>query len=270
MFLRIFKHLLPRSRAWIITIEKTLRQFFEGLAAAIDPHKEYYDDIYDDIFPQTTRELERWEKQFGLPTVDLTIQQRRDRLEATWKAMGGQSPRYIQDTLQGAGFDVYVHEWWVPGTEPPVGTKGAATARNPFSVLFPTSAATQSTVECGEPLAECGEPTAECGNVFNTLGYPLVNKILRSVSELLVLCGEPFAECGEPAAECGERAPIEQKPVVYAIPQNPDKWPYFLYIGASTFGDLASLPKERRNEFEELILKIGPAQQWLGMLVVYT
>ena len=31
-FLRVFKHLLPNARAWRITVDKKLRQFFEGLS----------------------------------------------------------------------------------------------------------------------------------------------------------------------------------------------------------------------------------------------
>lgn len=273
MFLRIFKHLLPRAHAWAIIIDKQLRQFFAGLAAALgDASKLFLDLIFLDLLPQETRALREWETTWALPLVEgLTEQQRRDRLAGQWAALGGQSPRYIQDTLQAAGFDVYVHEWWVPGSEPPVGVKACATPRNPSTVLFSSSAALQQTIECGEPLAACGEPTAEAGNVTSSLGYPLVNKIFESVSTLNVLCGEPLAVCGEPSAESGgSTGGAGQNPVVYTLPTDPEKWPYILYIGAATFGDLAAIPSERRNEFENLCLKVCPAEQWLGIMAAYT
>jgi hypothetical protein len=55
----------------------------------------------------------------------------------------------------------------------------------------------------------------------------------------------------------------------YNITTDPDTWPYYLYIGGETFGDLAQIPESRRTEFETLCLKICPNQQWIGALVEY-
>jgi hypothetical protein len=128
MFFNVFKHVLPRARAWRLTIDKQLRQFFEGLAPVGDDAKEYYDGIYQDIDPQTTRCIGLWEKEFALPDTGMTEQERRDRLDSAWKALGGQSPRYIQDTLQNAGFDVYIHEWWWPEVPLIITVSGTGTA----------------------------------------------------------------------------------------------------------------------------------------------
>lgn len=272
MFLRLFKHLLPRARAWSITIAGPLRQFFEGLAASIGaPVRLYLDLILLDLFPDTTRELELWEAQFDLRyTSGLTEAARRERLAGAWQALGGQSPRYIQDTLRGAGFDVYVHEWWVPGSEAAPGIHAAPVVRNPFSYLYATSTGGGGGMECGELLAECGEALAECGNVLTGLGYPLVNKLLRTTFAYVVECGEAVAECGEVAAECGDRGGFFDTPVIYTIPSVSSTWPYFMYIGGPVFGPLATVPADRRDEFEELILKIKPAHVWAGLMVVYT
>ena len=107
-------HLLPNARAWRLTITKTLRSFFEGLTYIWTDPREFIDLVWKDIDPATTRELDMWEEQFDLPNRGLTESERRDRLAAAWKASGGQSPRYLQDTLQAAGFEVYIHEWWDP------------------------------------------------------------------------------------------------------------------------------------------------------------
>lgn len=271
MFLRVFKHLLPTGRAWRITTEKKLRQFFEGLTSAPEDVRDYADNVFDAVFPQTTGELPAWENQFGLVSSGLTEQARRDRLEATWKALGGQDPRYIQDTLQANGFDVYVHEWWVPGTEPAVGVQGAATPRNPFDYLVDVGGSVKYVVECGEPLAECGETGAEAGNTANTIaGYPLVNKLVFTSPDYIVLSGKPDARSGEPEALAGNFVQFTNRRREYAIPPQMDKWPYFLYIGGETFPTLATVPASRRDEFEDLCLKICPAQQWLGMLINYS
>lgn len=268
-FLRVFKHLLPRGRAWRLTVDKRLRQFFEGLSGVSESIRQHIDRVWLDIFPKTTRELSAWEKQFGLRGTGLSDQQRRDRLDAAWKALGGQDPRYIQDTLRANGFDVYVHEWWQPGTEPAPGSSACATPRNPLMYLRREFTGVTLLVECGEPLAQCGEDFAQAGNSLQPVGYPLVNKILETKPDILPLCGEPVAEAGEPDALCGNYLGFRDEVKNYIVPREPEKWPYFLYIGGEVFGDIARVDPKRRDEFEALCLKICPAQQWLGMLVEY-
>lgn len=189
---RTLQHLLPDGAAWRTTADKLLRRLFAGLAEEPGAIVGFVDDVYDDLLPQTTRELEAWEKQFALRGIG-TDQERRDILEATWQATGGQSPRYLQDVLQGAGFDLYVHEWWSSG--PPY------VARDPRSY---TNEPLIGTVQCGEPLAQCGEPTA-LANAFlvNEPGY-IVNLTLQPTAPppvpddsskwpfFVYVCGEVF------------------------------------------------------------------------------
>ena len=258
----IFKHLLPRAAAWSLTINKPLRQFFEGLSGFIASTRLFFDLVWFDIFPDTTREIDAWEQQFGLSRLTLTEQERRDRLTGAWAATGGQSPRYIQDTLQAQGFPVYVHEWWQPGTQPPV-------AHNPLLLLRESSLESTYLNECGEPLAECGELLAECGETLEPVGYPLVNIILQTEKLLQVECGEVTAICGEELAVSGGFQDFGLRRREYVIPDDPTKFPYFLYLGAEVFPSPAFIPQSRKLEFERLCLKICPAQQWLGMRVKY-
>lgn len=269
MFLRVFKHLLPQARAWRLTVDKRLRQVFQGLAGSAADVKTFTDRVWGDIFPGTTRELSAWENQWGLRAVGLNEQQRRSRLAAAWQALGGQDPRYIQDTLQANGFDVYVHEWWEPGTEPALGVKACATPRNPLLYLRRDSTGAPILVECGELFAECGEPSAEAGNSLSPAGYPLVNRVFPTTPGFIVLAGEVFAECGEEEAESGNYEGFRVGELNYTVPSDPDKWPYFLYIGGQDFPELAVVDPKRRQEFEELCLKICPLQQWVGILVSY-
>jgi len=269
-WLNIFKHLLPTGKAWRLTTNKALRRFFSGLAEAIGPpFKLFFDQVWQDIFPATTRELDQWEDQWALPGSGLTTQERRDRLDAAWKALGGQSPKYIQDTLRAHGFDVYVHEWWVPGSEPAVNVKACVTPRSPILYLRREFTGRTSGVECGEALAACGEDFAQCGNGVEPRGYPLVNRILQTVPDLFILAGEEVAACGEASALCGNYTSFATEYKNYIIPLDPDKWCYFLYIGAQDITDIAQVDSSRREEFEMLCLKICPAQQWLGILVEY-
>src|SRR5690349_24823396 len=100
LFFRVFQHLLPRSEAWKVTIQKTLRRFFEGLAEGTPASfRTFVDQVYEDVFPETTRELAAWEKQFGLEP-NASEAARRLALAAEWAATGGQSPAYIEGVLQ--------------------------------------------------------------------------------------------------------------------------------------------------------------------------
>lgn len=260
--LRQYQHILPRGQATDITADKELRQYFEGLANTWDDLIGFADDVFDDYYPDTTRELEQWELQFNLQGADaLTEQERRDRLIGAWSAVGGQSPRYLQDLFQAQGFDVYIHEWWSSGPNPYV-------ARNPNDYIS-DSLLPVYTCECGEDLAECGEPEAVCGDSDGPLGKLLVNKITVTEKNLTMLCGEPEAECGESLAEAGQFDTFNFDVLQYEIPNDPDFWPYFLYIGGEVFPNFATVPSARKNEFETLVRKYCPAQQWLGLLVNY-
>lgn len=269
MFLRIFKHLLPNARAWQITVDKKLRQFFEGLTGLGEDVNIFFDGVWLDIFPETTREIPAWENQFGLSNTLTDEQERRDRLDATWKALGGQSPRYIQDTLRAAGFDVYVHDWWVPGSEAAVNVKAAATPRNPLLYLNDGTTPVQYLANDGGLDMQDGDLiVAMDGATVGATGYPLVNKIqIPSLS--IIGDGSPLMFDGGVSAQDGTEL-TTYSPKQYVIPVDVTKYPYFLYIGGAVFPDHANVSASRRNEFETLCLKICPTQQWLGILVDYS
>lgn len=267
MFFRLIQHLLPNALAWRIGgaigslsgVEcgeaiaecgepdaesgntfvsgsggKMLARFFLGLSSLGQSFRPYADRVFLDIFPNETDDIEGWEAQFGIYRKGgLTELERRSRLAGAWKALGGQSPRYIQDTLQGRGFDVYIHEWWEPGTNPP-------TARDPRNYL--------------------GD-----GND----GYIIVSKVTETTTDLIVRAGDEDVRAGEDFMQAGNFSEFQFVEKTYEPPDDPDLWPYFLYIGGETFPNVAQVPVARRDEFEELCQKIKPAQQWLGILVEY-
>ncbi len=267
---KIFQHVLPNARAWRLTIDKKLRQLFVGLGEASQDVRTFFDLVLDDLYPQTTRALDEWEGQFGLSDTGLTEQERRDRLDATWKALGGQDPAYIQRTLRNNGFDVYVHEWWEPGTEPPVGVKACVTPRNPLLYIRRSTAPRVQLSACGYLTTMCGNLPAICGNGVEPVGYPLVNKVETSRKTYTASCGNLPTTCGNTFAQCGDFNGYRLDMLDYLVPLDPQKWPYFLYIGGENFPDLAQVPADRKNEFEALCLKICPTQDWIGVLVQYT
>lgn len=271
-FLRLYQHLLPDGRAWRTTINKRLRQFFQGLTVIPEDVKHAADQNFEDIFPATTTRIGEWEEQFGLQGLGVTEQERRDRLAATWlQLVGGQSPRYIQDTLQAAGFNVYVHEWWEPVPGRPYGGSvdgnATPTARDPFDYLW-DGVSPREFIGSGHDLAYCGGDVAFANSQIDPPGFVLVNKV-REKSQTPIGSGHVSAVCGGALAASGAET-LDFKEKDYQIPNDPDAFPYFLYIGGETFPEVATVSAQRRDEFEELCLKICPAQQWLGILVNYT
>jgi hypothetical protein len=234
-FFRTFQHLLPTGQAWRAVIDSTLRKFFLGLSEQPALTKAYVDNVYLDLFPETTRELNEWERQFGLSLTDMStpaaVVAGRLALAAEWRATGGQSPSYIQGVLRAAGFDVYVYDWWSSG--PPY------VARDPRTY---TEVALVGIYQCtGDGLPtqpQCSAlPTQpQCNDWLANEVYYLVNKDLT------------------------RRAPPP-------VPDDPDTFPYWFYIAGATFPTHAVVDITRRAEFERLVLKLRPLHLWGGVLV---
>lgn len=51
------------------------------------------------------------------------------------------------------------------------------------------------------------------------------------------------------------------------IPDDPNEWEGFVYIGGEEFPDRATVPEARRDEFEDLVLQIFPMDKWIVLLV---
>lgn len=234
LLFRLFQHLLPRALAWRITIAKNLRRYFEGLAAFAADVRTFIDLVYLDLFPPTTRELPSWEFQFALANSGEEAT-RRLRLAAAWAAQGGQSPDYIQTILHAAGFTtVFVYEWWVTGPPAPWTPRDPRDyTEQPLVGFYQCENTTPW--ECFDPGP--GEQLApHCDDTLaNEPGY-IVNLDLT------------------------RRAPPP-------VPDDPARWPYFLYFAGEDFPDLAPVDAARIDELKELLLRICPAQQWLVLMV---
>lgn len=221
-------HLLPTGEPFRLGANKALTKVLKGLAASGDDVRADADLGYLDLFPDSTRELEEWERQFGLnPAADASEADRRLLLAAEWRSTGGQSAAYIQGVLQTAGFNVFVHEWWA-SADPYV-------PRDPRDYVPSYSI---GTVQCGAAVAICGNPRARC-NGFTTTDPKYWSTLTLS-----------------------RNAPPP-------IPSDSARWPYFLYIGGETFPDEAIVELSRKSEFQRLIQKLKPSQQWVVTLVIY-
>jgi hypothetical protein len=235
LFMRVITHLLPTGAAWRLGFQKQIQKFFNGLTGLPSDARDFADAVYQDLFPSTTRELALWEAEFGL-VADPSDSVRRLNLAAAWKAGGGQSPSYIQGVLQTAGFNVFVHEWWASGP--------------PFVARDPRTYTTQpliGTFQCSPHSFGANQPQCTPTTVP---GGPTCDAFLANEVGYLV------------NIDLTRRAPPR-------VPDDPNTWPFFIYISAASFPTHATVPASRRAELERLVLKLRPTQQWVVMLVNY-
>lgn len=237
MWLRIFQHLLPDATAWRIVVQKTLRSFFEGLTGAPEAARQFADDVHNDLFPESTRELAAWEAQFGITPGSNDDATRRANLAGAWRAQGGQSPRYLQDVMQAAGFDVYLHEWWSSG--PPY------VARDPRDyTVQPLIGSNQCRPTTGAPAGaprRCRAKAPLSAHDPWRCNRWLANEVFYLVNLNLTREAPP------------------------PVSDDADTWPLWIYWASPDINVHAEVPAERRAEFERLLLKICPAHCWLGV-----
>ncbi len=238
MFFRLFQHLLPRGEAWKIRDVPNggtqLSQFFRGLANALEPIRAFFDGIWSEAMPATTTHLAEWEAQYGLePNADEAT--RRLNLAAEWAATGGQGKDYIEGVLQTAGFAVNLHEWWAPGP---------FVARDPRVYTVQPLIGSYQCTPTSAPAADqvCCAP--------GVIGQPQCNRFLQNDTHYIV-----------------NLALTDEAPP--PVPDAPEYWPYFFYVGGASFPDTAAVDPARRAEFERLLLKLRPQQQWIVTLIEY-
>jgi hypothetical protein len=257
-FFKIFKLLFPFSNAFSLFINKRLSQFIKGLSALPQDLKEYIQNIYLDLFPDTTRLLDKWNETFGIGFPAKIEDDQRMDLDTTWKAQGGQGFEYIQNVLNNAGFDVQVHE-----NNPPVDPD-----------LFLNSI----------PIMVANGPAAFAGNdqafAGKTGGDLLVNgPIVTNTPIYESICGGANIVCGNDRAVCGQFDKFGTEDKIYQITDDPDLWGAFFFIGGDATRNAITheletienidIPIERKPEFIRLILKLKPVQTWAGLMIDY-
>ena len=266
MFSRdVLNALFPSGSAWTPAAGGDYDNLLEGIAENSENLRARLDSLRHLRNPAKTPILSDLEKEYGvIPVAGSTEAQRRERL-AVLMFRRGELPTYefLEEILQAAGFDVYVHEN-SPAVDPAIFLAQA------FNML------------CGDLLpggndAQCGEPEAICASVGGEL---LVNgEFFEQSPNYSVQCDEPDALCGEPLICAGQYDSINLVLIEYDIPTVAGYWPLIFFVGgpatrdpvtgALTEIESASVPLARRLEFRRLILRYKPMCSWAGLIIVY-
>ena len=112
IFFKVFQYLYPRSKAFRSVIDGPFKKFLKGLSYVPEDLKHYLEGVYGDLFPDTTREISKWEEQFGLVfTTQYDDVTRRKLLKSFWNInTGGQASAYLERILQQVSTDFKVIE----------------------------------------------------------------------------------------------------------------------------------------------------------------
>lgn len=241
IYFRMFQHLLPRARAWQLILETQFREFIVGLSSIAEDVRLFFDAVWSDIWPTTTNQLDLWNEQWGLADTGLSVADQRTRVDAAWKKIGGQSPRYIEDVLQANGFNVFVHEFWGNGAAPAV----------PFVPPTPVDPAVDVPLLTDSDLLV---------NLIRTVDIQFLGAGDNSIDDSMMLAGQAEAQAGNVAGMTfGERS--------YTIPTDIEDRAYLMYVGDATFPARTTVDTGRQQEFRELVLSLLPQQQWAGLLI---
>ena len=76
-FLKVFKLLFPRVKSFELVFETKLKKFIRGLSVLPEDTKTETEKVFLDLFPETTRAFDEWEKQFAVLFASERSEERR-------------------------------------------------------------------------------------------------------------------------------------------------------------------------------------------------
>ena len=263
----IIDALIPEGSAWNVAPDGDLDHLYDGMAENVEYIVSQLSILSDIRDPSTTPILSDLEREYGISTnTNLTESQRRESLAAlVFQGENNGSKDDLQSVLQAAGFDVQVHEN-SPAVDPDNFLNNiflmVADGDNAYAGFYPTIP---------------GVYTSIAGKTGGSLLVNGATYIQRP--DYISVANGDYMYAGNGNAYAGKYEDLTQTLVIYPIPDDPNSWPFFFFVGGdatrNVSGELTdiefvNIPTERREEFERLILKYKPIHTWAGLMVNYT
>lgn len=242
---KITKQLYPTGRAFRIPSNGIMERLHDALivseAQMIEDALSTLDVILPDNDNFTVEDAQRWEQRLGMisnSSVSLA-----DRKAAIIRKMNHpgtilarQSHDYLQDSLQLAGFDVYVHE--------NIPEQTIEELLQPSSMTGQQGDGQQGDFQQGDvhssysSLFQCVQQGMIQQGLFQQGECIYLNKVVNNIDENLDI---PFPIVGNYRST--------------------------FFIGGEVLGTFADVDENRKDEFRQLILKIKPVQT-VGLLLI--
>jgi hypothetical protein len=100
-FFNTIKALFPRARAFSFFAETNIYKFTEALSELPEHIRGEAEQVFLDLFPDTTRSPESWESAFALFFASVEYPKRRDLVSSLWQSLsGGQSATFLEGMLK--------------------------------------------------------------------------------------------------------------------------------------------------------------------------
>lgn len=214
------------------------------------------EDIYsllNQILPDNDKFTEidaaNWERVYDIiPAEGATLEERKQTLRQRMSFPNGITERqhysFIQEQLQAAGFDVYVHENRFPASliDTQFGTMqfgvsnfgSSAPQAGAFETRIPEPGYTEICANFIDPVFDATMLDPQLGNSFGNFQFGVSNFSIDQVIDNENLLSGSF------------------------------------FIGGENYPDFADVPLVRRDEFRQLILKLKPAQLYSINYINYT
>ena len=103
--------LFPRSRIFNFTVDSNKRKLIKAIAILPEDIRHEMEQVYFDMFPETNRCIDDWEKVFAVVFSSEELTKRRNILSALWRInKGGQSAVFLESVLQNIDKNILVVE----------------------------------------------------------------------------------------------------------------------------------------------------------------
>ena len=170
-FFDAIKLLFPRSGAFNFTIDNDKRKLIKAIAILPGDIRREMEQVYFDMFPDTSRCIDDWEKVFAVVFSSKELEKQRNVLAALWRInKGGQSAAFLQSMLRNIDTNILVVEN-TPVSNP--------RQRNVTHVAV-----------CGNKVAHCNYKKAVCAYRIGDGGFsPTV--LRNDISELYSIKNDP-------------------------------------------------------------------------------
>jgi len=151
-YFEAIKQLFPRSRAFELFADNSKRKLFKGLSKLPGDIRKEAELAYLDLFPETTRFPDKWERVFALLFTEAEKVKRRDILDSMWKMFAGdQSTSFLESLLQRIDPGISVVEN-IPVSNP-----------RHAGILYMSV--------CGHRTMACGHRRAVCGFKLDSVNF---------------------------------------------------------------------------------------------------
>lgn len=171
LFFNALKLLFPRSRLFNFTFDDNKKKLLKAIAVLPEDLRNEMENVYFDLFSETSRSIDLWEKTFAVVFGSKELEKQRGVIAALWKVnKGGQSAFFLQEILRNVDKKIKVIE-----------NKPLGNPRKKSEIFVSV---------CGGKIAVCGNSKSICAYRVGEVGFkPTV--LRNDVSESYSIKNDP-------------------------------------------------------------------------------